>query len=66
MSELRTDAARERETWNTGILVRARDSAGQWGNFDIGQLDTRSLIEWLAAEPHRAIQVVQILLWGTR
>lgn len=31
----------------TGIYVRAQDKDGNWGNFDIAQLDGPSLLAWL-------------------
>lgn len=62
---LRTNPDRERALqWCefTGVYVRAFDSAGRVGNFDIAQLCEESLREWLREQPQRAEQVVLMLL----
>jgi hypothetical protein len=64
MKELRTDPARERAKWHTGLYVRAKNSNGNWGDYDISQLTRNSLLEWLRAEPGRAESVVLLMVWG--
>lgn len=63
MTDLKVDPARVglREGL-TRIYVRARSVAGEWGSFDIAELDRESLIAWLEAVPGRALQVVLISL----
>lgn len=47
MKELNVDNARFKQFGETGIFVRAKNSAGTWGAFDIADLDRDSLHEWL-------------------
>jgi hypothetical protein len=65
MKRLQTNPARERSIeWHefTGCYVRAFDSRGCVGNFDIAQLSADSLLAWLREQPGRAEQVVLMLL----
>jgi hypothetical protein len=65
---LRTDPAREGEPAHsvTGIYVRAQDSGGHWGSFDIAELTRESLLAWLSeVRPdghNNAVYVVLALL----
>ena len=65
--ELRVDPDRQKEFEfsGTGILVRAKDSDGKWGSFDIVHLDKESLLSWLKSrggDNRYAEDVVGILL----
>jgi hypothetical protein len=46
--EYRTEPSREAKAVGTGILVRARsNTTGKFGNFDIAELNSDSLLRWL-------------------
>lgn len=44
---LTVDPGRERYAGETGIFVRAKGPDGNWGAFDITELDRASLFKWL-------------------
>ena len=46
---LQTDPNREGDQMHglTGVFIRAKGRDGKWGAFDMAELDSRSLTEWL-------------------
>ena len=60
---MRIDPNREWHMPGTGIYTRARGSDGQFGSFDIVNLDKESLMEWMKSkEPEFLRNLVAMLL----